>query len=243
MLRHRVSFLEGLLLYPRELRAPCAVGNLVTGLRLQQQPRVGAWSARPYPLGGASARPPMPTRRSRMRIARLVMPALVLALVPTLQLGDRSDQDPPSRVGRLSFLSGSVSFRPGSVDDWATATVNYPLTTGDHLWTDADARAEITIGSSAIRLASQSAFGVLALDDRTTQVRLSQGTLAVRLRHLGDDESFEIDTPNRAVSLLRPGSYRGDVDSSGDTATVTVRHGEAEVTANGSAFSVRADDA
>src|SRR5256886_11026577 len=77
------------------------------------------------------ARPHMPTRRSRMRIARLVMPALVLALVPTLQLADLSDQDPPSRVGRLSFLSGSVSFRPGSVDDWATATINYPLTTGD----------------------------------------------------------------------------------------------------------------
>ena len=178
-----------------------------------------------------------------MRTARLVMPTLVLALVPTLHLADLSDQDPPSRVGRLSFLSGSVSFRPGSVDDWATATINYPLTTGDHLWTDADARAEVTIGSSAIRLASQSAFGFLALDDRTTQVRLSQGTLAVRLRHLGDDESFEIDTPNGAVSLLRPGSYRVDVDSSGDTTTVTVRHGEAEVTANGSAFSVHADDA
>src|SRR2546427_1693076 len=137
----RPSAFRRLLLYPPELRAPCAVGNLVTGLRLQQQPRVGAWSARPYPLGGASARPPMPTRRSRMRIARLVMPALVLAFVPALHLADRSDQDPPSRVGRLSFLSGSVSLRPGSVDDWATATVNYPLTTGDHLWTDADARA------------------------------------------------------------------------------------------------------
>src|SRR3989454_834373 len=243
MLRHRVSFLEGLLLYPPELRAPSALGNLATGIRLQQQPRVGAWSARPYPLGGAPARRPMPTRRSRMRIARLVMPALVLALVPTLHLADASDQDPPSRVGRLSFLSGSVSFRPGSVDDWATATVNYPLTTGDHLWTDADARAEITIGSSAIRLASQSAFGFLALDDRTTQVRLSQGALTVRLRHLGDDEAFEIDTPNVAVSLLRPGSYRVDVDSTGDTTTVTVRHGEAEVTASGSAFSVHADDA
>src|SRR2546422_719533 len=150
-----------------------------------------------------------------MRIARLVMPALVLGLVPTLHLADLSDQDPPSRVGRLSSLSGSVSFRPGSVDDWATATANYPLTTGDHLWTDAGARAEITIGSSAIRLAPQSAFGFLALDDRTTQVRLSQGAVVVRLRHLGDDEAFEIDTPNGAVSLLRPGSYRADLDAGG----------------------------
>src|SRR5437870_11486470 len=189
------------------------------------------------------ARPHMPTRRSRMRIARLVMPALVLALVPTLQLADLSDDDPPSRVGRLSFLSGSVSFRPGTVDDWTEASINYPLHGGDHLWTDADARAELTVGSNAIRLAPQSAFGFLALDDRTTQVRLSQGSLEVRVRDLGDDDSFEIDTPTGAVSLLHPGTYRVDVDATGDTTTVTVRHGQADVTAAGSAFPVHSGDA
>src|SRR4029077_20463293 len=125
--------------------------------------------------------------------------------------------DPPSRVGRLSYLSGSVSFRPGTVDDWTDASINYPLHAGDHLWTDVDARAELTVGSNAIRLAPQSAFGFLALDDRTTQVRLSQGSVEVRVRSLGDDDSFEIDTPNGAVSLLRPGTYRVDVDSAGDT--------------------------
>src|SRR5207247_946329 len=64
-----------------------------------------------------------------------------------------------------------------------------------------------------------------------------------RLRNLDDEDSFEIDTPNGAVSLLRPGSYRVDVDSTGDTATVTVRRGEAEVTAAGSAFTVKRDQA
>ncbi|PYO96939.1 MAG: hypothetical protein DMD61_13310 [Gemmatimonadetes bacterium] len=109
---------------------------------------------------------------------------------------------------------------------------------GDHLWTDSDARAEITVGSSAFRLAPQSAFGFLALDDRTVQVRLSQGSLNVRVRDLGENESLEIDTPSGAVSLLRSGVYRVDVDSSGDTTSVTVRRGEAEVTASGSAFPV-----
>ncbi len=178
-----------------------------------------------------------------MRLARLVTPAVVLALLPTVPLAHPSDQDPPSRVGRLSFLAGPVSFRPGSLDDWGAATVNYPLTTGDHLWTDADARAEITVGSSAIRLAQETAFGFLTLDDRTTQIRLSQGALNVRLRDLDEDEVFEIDTPNGAVSLLRPGEYRVDVDSTGDTTTVTVRHGQAEVTAAGAAFSVRSREA
>src|SRR5204862_6290497 len=135
----------------------------------------------------------------------------------------------PSRVGRLSYLSGSVSFRPGDVDDWTDATINYPLHNGDHLWTDSDARAEITVGSSAIRLAPQSAFGFLALDDRTTQVRLSQGSLEVRVRDLGDDDSFEIDTPTGAISLLRPGTYRVDVDATGATTTLTVPHAQAAV--------------
>jgi len=152
---------------------------------------------------------------------------------------DRPDRDPPSRVGRLSFVTGSVSFRPGDVDDWVAATVNYPLHDGDHLWTDSDARAEITVGSIAFRLASQSAFGFLALDDRTVQVRLSQGSLNVRVRDLDDDETLEIDTPSGAVSLLRSGVYRVDVDTTGDPTSVTVRSGAAEVTAAGSAFPVR----
>jgi hypothetical protein len=176
-----------------------------------------------------------------MRLASLVTPALVLALGPGFGRAGPSQEDPPSRVGRLSFLTGSVSFRPGTVDDWTAATINYPLHTGDHLWTDADARAEVTVGSSAIRLASGTAFGVLALDDHTTQLRVSQGSLSVRLRNLSEDDSFEIDTPAGAVSLLRPGTYRVDVDSTGDTTDVTVRHGEAEVTVAGSAFAVRAE--
>src|SRR3989475_8770271 len=179
-----------------------------------------------------------------MRTARSLGSLLLLAVLPAFQGGDRPnadrpDRDPPSRVGRLSFVTGSVSFRPGGVDDWVAATVHYPLHDGDHLWTDSDARAEITVGSTAFRLAPQSAFGFLALDDRTVQVRLSQGSLNVRVRDLDDDESFEIDTPSGAVSLLRTGVYRVDVDTTGDTTSVTVRHGAAEVTAAGSAFPVR----
>src|SRR2546428_12630287 len=176
-----------------------------------------------------------------MRTARCLGPLLMLAIFPAFQEADRPDRDPPGRVGRLSFVTGAVSFRPGDVDDWVSATVNYPLHDGDHLWTDTDARAEITVGASAFRLAPQSAFGFLALDDRTVQVRLAQGSLNVRVRDLGENESLEIDTPSGAVTLLRSGVYRVDVDSTGDTTSVTVRRGEAEVTASGSAFPVHSE--
>jgi hypothetical protein len=176
------------------------------------------------------------------RFAHIVAPALVLLLLPA-QGPDNRDVDPPSRVARLSFISGSVSFRPGDVDDWTDATVNYPLRNGDHLWTDQDARAEISLGGAVIRLDQWTDFGFLALDDRTAQIDLSEGSLDVRLRRLDDRDVFEIDTPNGAVTLERPGTYRVDVDSSGDQTVVTVRGGAAEVTAAGSSFPVEAGEA
>jgi hypothetical protein len=147
--------------------------------------------------------------------------------------------DPPIQVGRVSLISGEVSFRPGSLDDWAPATLNYPLTAGDSLWTDAGGRAEIHVGGAAIRLDSDTEFSFLNLDDQTVQVRLSQGTLNVRVRSLDPGDSFEIDTPNSSVSLLAEGSYRIDVQDSGDT-VVVVRQGETQVTAGEDAFNVPA---
>jgi hypothetical protein len=148
--------------------------------------------------------------------------------------------DPPSRVARLSYQSGTVSFRPGTVEEWTAASLNYPLTTGDHLWADAGAQVEMHVGSTAIRMGSQTALAILNLDDQMAQFSLTGGVLDVHIRYLGDQEAFEIDTPNVAVSLLRPGDYRIDVDGDNNIATVTVRGGEAEVTGGGAAFPVHA---
>jgi hypothetical protein len=145
--------------------------------------------------------------------------------------------DPPARIGRLNYLSGSVSYRPGDLDDWTPASLNVPLKTGDHLWADVNSAVELHVGSTAIRLAQETAFAFLNLEDQTTQILLTQGSLNVRLRQLGDDEVFEIDTPNVSVTLLRAGVYRLDVDMEGNT-IVTDRLGESEVTAAGVAFTV-----
>src|SRR3954447_2418408 len=175
-------------------------------------------------------------RKAKMLRRLVVFPALVaLAVVPLLAQSD----DPPARVARLNFLSGSVSFRPGSVEEWTAATLNYPLTTGDHLWVDADSRVEIHTGSTAIRMAGRTAMSVLNLDDRTVQLSLTDGTLHIRLRELEDDESFEVDTPNVAITLLRAGEYRIDADGETSATSVTVRSGNADVTGGGVAFAVR----
>ena len=65
-----------------------------------------------------------------------------------------NDQDPPSRVARMNYAQGSVTFQPGGEGDWVTAVPNRPLTSGDNLWTDQDSRAEMHVGSTAVRLAA-----------------------------------------------------------------------------------------
>src|SRR6266446_5311382 len=176
-------------------------------------------------------------RKHALQLATLLSIALAVALFAP-QRAAADDDDPPSRVARLSYINGNVSFNPAGTDDWVNAVVNRPITTGDKLWSDNGSRAELHIGSAAIRLASNTGFSFLNLDDRTAQIRVTEGTLSVRVRSLEQDETFEIDTPNLAFSVLRPGNYRINVNEAGDTTIVTVRDGEGEVTGGGSAYTI-----
>jgi hypothetical protein len=55
---------------------------------------------------------------------------------------------------------------------------------------------------------------------------------------LDRDEIFEIDTPNQAFSIERPGQYRIDASEDGHTTMVTVRSGQGEVTGGGRTYTV-----
>ena len=146
--------------------------------------------------------------------------------------------DPPSRVARLNYMNGDVSMQPGGVDDWAPAVINRPITTADRLWTDKDSRAELHIGSAAIRMGSETSVTLTNLSDDVVQFELYQGTLNVQLSRLSHDEVFEIDTPNTAFTLLKPGNYRFDVDSNGDTTLITVWKGKGVATGEDSELQI-----
>jgi len=166
---------------------------------------------------------------------------LLLLQTPTASVAQdqgQDDQDPPSVVARMNYTQGSVSFQPGGEGDWLTAVPNRPLTSGDNLWTDQDSRAELHMGSTAVRLAPQTSITLLDLDDRTTQLRLSEGSIIVRLRHLDDGDLVEVDTPNLAFDLQRNGKYRIDVDGAGNVTNVGVWSGRGEVTGGGYSYTV-----
>ena len=139
---------------------------------------------------------------------------------------DQGEQaDPPSRVARLAFIRGAVSFVPAGENDWAEAQLNRPLITGDKLWTDRGSRAELEIGSAAVRIDEQTSFDFLNLDDQTAQVELTQGALNLRVRRLYDNQVYEIDTPTLAFVINRVGEYRISVTPNGDATIVTVVQG------------------
>jgi ferric-dicitrate binding protein FerR (iron transport regulator) len=178
-----------------------------------------------------------------MKNQHFVVFALTLVLACFMwNVASADESDPPSRVARLAYAEGSVSFQPGGTQDWIAAAINRPLTTGDQLWADRDSRAELQLDGSTLRLAGGTAVSLLNLGDNVTQVQLSSGTLLVRVRRLDDNETYEIDTPNLAFSILRPGLYRLSVDESGASTAVRIRSGQGEVTGGGTAYTVRANE-
>ena len=151
-------------------------------------------------------------------------------------------EDPPSSVARLAYSQGSVSFQPAGTDDWVDATINRPVTIGDKLWSDSNGRVELQMDASLVRLSSNTGISFLNLNNNVTQIQLSSGTVLVRVRRMGDNDDYEIDTPNLAFSILRPGTYRVSVDESGVNTEIRVRSGEGEVTGGGAAYTVHPNE-
>jgi hypothetical protein len=166
-----------------------------------------------------------PGRLFQIFLFRL-FPALLVALLGGPAM---AQADPPGRVARLNHAEGTTVFSPSGDDEWTDAELNRPLTRGDRLWTDRGSRGEIQIGSSAVRMDGRTHLEILALDDQTAQLSVTQGAVNVRVRSLPDGENFEIDTPNLAYRAAYPGDYRIDVDAASGTTRITIHSGTGAV--------------
>jgi len=154
-----------------------------------------------------------------------------------------TDTDPPVRVARMSYTSGRVSFSPGGNDAWVEAQINRPVATGDRVWSDADSRAELSIDNGTWWLGDSTSVAVSNLDDRIVQMQLHEGVVDVSLRSLPPDNIVEIDTPNLAFSLTRPGRYRVEVDPQDGSTLVVARDGNGEVYGEGGSYVVNTGQA
>ncbi|MHB8745705.1 MAG: DUF6600 domain-containing protein [Gammaproteobacteria bacterium] len=168
---------------------------------------------------------------------------VLLGLLAALSFGvaNLAMADPPDRVARLSYIRGAVSFTPAGDDRWSEASLNRPLVTGDKLYTERDARAELDLGTAKLRLDNNSSFSFLNLDDKTAQIELTSGTLNLHVRKLYQGQTYEVDTPTVAFVVNEPGEYRIDAGARNDPSQITVFNGSGTVYGeNGTSY--RVDD-
>ena len=200
----------------------------VNTLRLQLA-RQAAW-----PLTGAAC---------RALVTTLALPlsaqaqALFEAPQPNLSPVNTRNaaEDPPGQVARVNFIEGPVRvFTPSagesghSAQAWTAADLNRPLTRGDSIFADRGARAELHVGSTALRLDglnSTSRLSLQRLDDSALLLRLDEGSLILRVRALFGEQRLEVSTPNLRFAVTRPGHYRLDVNLATDTTRVVAQSG------------------
>ena len=174
----------------------------------------------------------------------LALGAVLLSVLPAAAqyAEERYDDDVRLSVARISFFEGDVSFNRGDDPDaWQPASLNYPVSVGDRLWTASGARAELQLPGATLYLAPESELGALDLTREARQLSIGLGTATVRLRRLEREELFEIATPNVSVTFEGAGVCRIDVDEDGDT-RVSVYSGRASAMAAGTPVALEAGD-
>lgn len=166
----------------------------------------------------------------RTRICWVCLQLTIFALPLLLAARLSADAgDPPARVARLSFIKGTVSLQPSGANNWSQASLNYPLTTGDRIYTDQDSQAELEVGSAAVRASATTDLTMANLNDQFMQLGLGQGTIRVRVYDLPSGDSIEVDTPNGALTLLQPGDYRVETFPDDGATLVIANNGSLEV--------------
>jgi len=147
--------------------------------------------------------------------------------------------EPPGRAARMQFMVGSVSVQPQGTGDWVAGEMNRPLTNSDNVWADKNSRAEISVGTGLMRIGAETSLTLTNIGEDAVQLELHQGALNLHVRRLYDNEKYEVDTPNQAFTVLKPGDYRFDVNPDTDKTVVTVWRGEGESTGDGPAVRIR----
>jgi hypothetical protein len=179
--------------------------------------------------------------RRRLRIAASFVAALVAAAAVHAQTDPATPPaaDPPARVGRISFVSGSVTFTDYRANEESDASLNWPLTSQQRLTTGELGRAEVRIGSTSVRLDGDTALDFNRIDDDAIQLTLQHGSVALRVRNREQLSGIDISTPGERVVFDDVGAYRIDVDRTPGVLAVTAKPGAARVLSNQFNFAVQ----
>src|SRR5262245_29561340 len=151
------------------------------------------------------------------------LPRMILLLVATFGLAAGAWADPPGRVGRVNWTEGSVTLTqapdPEHDAESVDAPRNWPVTTGDALSTGDNARTEVSIGSTLVRLHENTKLQVTRIDDEAVVLRLVEGSLALNIRNSEMAHYIEVQAGSARMVPQGAGLFRFDARQSTLTAT------------------------
>jgi hypothetical protein len=149
--------------------------------------------------------------------------------------------DPPTRVGRLAQITGTVSFHTQDETQWNPAALNYPVTLGNSFWTQPGAQASIEVSASRMVMAPQSELDVTALTDTAFQATLPQGEAYLHILAATPGETYAVQTPRGLVTLSSPGRYSVTAGDTQNPTLVTAVQGSAHISGPGVELDVEAN--
>ncbi|WP_416462817.1 DUF6600 domain-containing protein [Rubrivivax gelatinosus] len=144
------------------------------------------------------------------RLVRRLVAGLLTVVALAVPLQAAAQDDPPGRVGRIAAADGRVWIYDDAQGAWIDASTNRPLTRGDRISTDGDARATLRIGSTTVRLAGGTELEVQRLDDQRVLLRLHSGNAALRVRSSEVADETELVTDEATLRPRRAGYFRAD---------------------------------
>jgi hypothetical protein len=136
--------------------------------------------------------------------------------------------DPPSRVGRVAALLGTVSFHTADETEWQAATQNYPVTSGNDFWTEPSSAAEIEVDATHLAMDQDTEFDVDTLDDHTIASTLPQGAVYLRIRNVLAGDTTSVTTPRGVVTVTAAGRFEIVAGDAEQPTRLTVLDGAAD---------------
>lgn len=178
---------------------------------------------------------------SRSFRAALLSGVALVAIAGSAHAQSAPSADPSGRIGRLSYVQGTVSYHDAQQDTWSTAAINTPLTSGSSLWTEPTGHDEIAISGTRVRMDGDTQLDLQAIDDSQTRLQLDQGRLDINAFSLDSNQPYQVVTPRGTVTLEQQGDYYIHAGSTDDPTLIGVRAGAAQLrTPNGETLTLHA---
>jgi hypothetical protein len=179
-------------------------------------------------------------RTSLTHLAIFVLATVCVVTAPSARTDPGEGYaDPPARAGRIALLAGPVTLTDLRDGESEAAVLNWPITSQQRLSTGRAGRAEVRIGSLAVRLDGETDVDFNRIDDEAIQIIVQRGTAALRVRNRELLREIDLLTPRERVALEDVGRYRLDVDRASGVTAVTVHVGYARISAGRNTFVVQ----